>query len=146
MKKFLSIILAACMLLLLAACGVSEQPEQETTMSVTEITEAEPLDLESLHRQGDEYARAGQYEEALNCYQKMVELGDTYGMLYTASMYSTFLKDYVSAVEWLEKGAEAGNTGCMRELGHMYEHGEGVEQNVALAEEWYQKADMTRKP
>jgi TPR repeat protein len=41
------------------------------------------------------------------------------------------------AAQWFEKAANAGVTGAMARLGHMYEKGDGVPQSSRTAAKWY---------
>lgn len=43
-------------------------------------------------------------------------------------------------IDELIKKAEQGDIEAQDELGYMYEHGEGVEQDYAKAIQWYEKA------
>src|ERR1700720_3989101 len=48
--------------------------------------------------------------------------------------------DFEKALTWFTKGAARGNADAQNELGRMYEDGEGVAQNYALAAKWYLRA------
>jgi TPR repeat protein len=48
-------------------------------------------------------------------------------------------QDYISAVSWYSKGAEAGNATAMGNLGWMYENGYGVAKSYNEAVYWYRK-------
>jgi TPR repeat protein len=50
------------------------------------------------------------------------------------------IKDYVKALPFLEKAADAGNAEGMNGLGLLYEQGWGVSRDYAQALEWFQKA------
>ena len=49
-------------------------------------------------------------------------------------------RDYRKAMEWYEKGAAAGNSGAMINIGWLYQNGWGVPQDYVKAREWYEKA------
>lgn len=101
-----------------------------------------------LHALGDAYAHTGDFTAAQECYEQLIARGDTQGMLYLASMYSNLLQDYDTAIEWLGKGAEAGNRMCMLELGHLYEHGDdegGPAPDKELSQYWYDRAEAAKK-
>jgi TPR repeat protein len=49
-------------------------------------------------------------------------------------------KDYVQAVVWYRKSAEAGFSTALDTLGECYEYGYGVEKNPAEAFKWYRMA------
>jgi tetratricopeptide (TPR) repeat protein len=48
--------------------------------------------------------------------------------------------DKQEALKWFKRAAEGGNPDAEVELGARYQDGDGVEQNYALAAEWYRKA------
>jgi uncharacterized protein len=48
--------------------------------------------------------------------------------------------DKQEALKWFKQAAEGGNPDAEVELGDHYQDGDGVEQNYALAAEWYRKA------
>jgi hypothetical protein len=48
--------------------------------------------------------------------------------------------NFPEALKWFRKSAEQGNPDAQNELGRMYEEGEGVTQNYALAAKWYRMA------
>ncbi len=49
-------------------------------------------------------------------------------------------KDMQAAVQWFQKAAAQNLPQAVYEMGHMYEHGHGVEVNLSKAKEWYNKA------
>jgi TPR repeat protein len=66
------------------------------------------------------------------------------GLLYADSfddgMQAYMHTDYQKAAKLFEKAAEQGNIDAQGLLGVMYELGQGVRQNKALAKEYYGKA------
>ena len=48
--------------------------------------------------------------------------------------------DYTQAVKWYRKAAEQGKALAQRNLGLMYDNGQGVAQDHAQALKWYRKA------
>src|ERR1700730_5608103 len=50
------------------------------------------------------------------------------------------ITDEQEALKWFKQAAERGNPDAQVELGSHYEDGDGVEQNYALAAQWYRKA------
>jgi TPR repeat protein len=46
----------------------------------------------------------------------------------------------LEALRWYRRAAEQGDPDAQNALGRMYEHGEGVAQNFALATKWYKLA------
>ena len=49
-------------------------------------------------------------------------------------------QDYAKALEWFEKGAASGDTLAMRDIGVLYENGQGVPKDQVKALEWFEKA------
>lgn len=49
-------------------------------------------------------------------------------------------QDYLEAMTWYTKAAEAGNADAMNNIGYMYENGRGIERDVSTAMDWYRKA------
>ena len=49
-------------------------------------------------------------------------------------------QDYVAAMGWYKKAAEAGSASSMEEMGDLYYFGNGIEQDMVKAREWYRKA------
>jgi TPR repeat protein len=50
------------------------------------------------------------------------------------------IADKQEALKWFRKAAEGGNPDAELDMGEHYEDGDGVEQNYAIAAEWYRKA------
>lgn len=90
-------------------------------------------------------------QQAFHCYQKAAELGDVTGTALLGHMYEKGLGtkvDYDKAMEIYQKSAlrddHVGGTGKIG-IGHLYEYGHDVEQNVAEARVWYGKALQWRR-
>lgn len=49
-------------------------------------------------------------------------------------------QDYIEAVKWLYKAAEAGDKDGMYYLGDAHENGNGAERDQKKAREWYERA------
>lgn len=49
-------------------------------------------------------------------------------------------RDMQAAVQWFQKAAAQNLPQAVYEMGHMYEHGHGVDVNLSKAKEWYNKA------
>ena len=61
--------------------------------------------------------------------------------LSTAEMYDRGLDcynagDYAGAAAWWQQAAEAGDASAMADLGYLYRHGLGVNQDDTLAASW----------
>ena len=54
--------------------------------------------------------------------------------------WKTIKKDYKKAFNWYTKAANGNVFAAQNNLGHMYEHGYGVRQNLETALIWYKKA------
>ena len=48
-------------------------------------------------------------------------------------------QDKFKVIALLHRAANMGNTDAMMNLGHCYEHGDGIPRDVNKAHEWYQK-------
>ncbi|OUR77769.1 hypothetical protein A9Q83_09630 [Alphaproteobacteria bacterium 46_93_T64] len=51
-----------------------------------------------------------------------------------------YKSDYVEAVKWHRKGAEAGHPGSQNALGNAYYRGRGVKRDNSLSVDWHEKA------
>lgn len=73
-------------------------------------------------------------QKALECYQEAIELGEknsSYWNLYLYYMDEVCTpRDFVKAVEWLEKGDDAGVGQCTYQLTKHYMNGDGVEEDA----------------
>jgi hypothetical protein len=54
-------------------------------------------------------------------------------------------KDVAQAIQWYRKGARAGDRACMIAMGSLYEDGEGVPKDRAMAAAWYRAALPARE-
>lgn len=48
--------------------------------------------------------------------------------------------DHLTALNWYQRAAIQGYFGAEHRLGYLFEHGQGVSQNLNEAQRWYQKA------
>ena len=60
------------------------------------------------------------------------------GILYRNGQGVT--RDFVAALRWLRKAADAGDGWAMNSIGTMYESGDGVNADRDQAMRWYRKA------
>jgi TPR repeat protein len=89
-------------------------------------------------------------QKAVDAYQRAAAAGhhtaaDALGRLYLTS--SLGAPDGIKAVEWLTKAAtdgELANSAAM--LGHIYERGEVLPRDLALAQQWFLKSKQLRGP
>jgi hypothetical protein len=69
------------------------------------------------------------------------ELGGLYKeYLYNWSKDDIISNDVVKAITWYRKAAEQGHKSAQRELGKMYQNGNGIQRSYAEAVRWYHKA------
>lgn len=71
--------------------------------------------------------------------QRLAKQGDAAAQFKLALWYAKD-DDYTKSVEWYKKAANNCSTGAQFNLGLMYEHEVGVNQNYAEARKWYGKA------
>lgn len=131
--------------------GTSRIPlVQEMARKITGKPPLCALDLELIVAQGamNYYYYIGKdvepgYDQAISCYRKAAERGDTDAMNNLGYFYEHgqwIPQDYGQAVQWYKKAAERGNTFAMYNLGGCYENGRGVPKNQAFALGWYREA------
>ncbi|MHB9148266.1 MAG: tetratricopeptide repeat protein [Candidatus Amoebophilus sp.] len=91
------------------------------------------------------------YKEAIKCYKKAAEQGDTqakfhlgetyyYGEMTNVIHYRGVKTDYKKAFKWYSQAANEGHADAQAQLGLMYYNGQMVEHDFAKAAEWYRKA------
>ena len=82
--------------------------------------------------------------KAYDLYKRAADAGYHRGYLMIAFCYLEGIfveEDNAKALQWFEKGAEAGNLLAMYNAASMYEEGEdGVKRDLKRAKYWYQKA------
>ena len=93
------------------------------------------------------YARHQNYDEAINCCQKMIDIkGDFANMFDLGAAFITGnkgFKDYDKAMQCFQIVAASDNrftAPAIRCIGNMYRNGFGVSKDYDKAREWYQKA------
>jgi len=92
--------------------------------------------------QGKSAARGGQFDKALQAFQRAAAAGDGRAMNDIGVLYYDghgVAKDYQRAREWYEKAAAAGNGQAMANLGAIYMEGHGVTKDYYHARQWYEK-------
>jgi len=90
-----------------------------------------------------QHGRVVEYDrnEASLWYQRAAEQGDCRAQYAIGREYLRRKQpDYQSALQWLQSSAEQGYRPAQTDLGKLYESGDGVPHNYALAAEWYQRA------
>jgi len=76
---------------------------------------------------------------ALTDHLAKAQSGNVQSMFCAGAIHLWVQKDVKKAVPWLEKAANAGHVRAPLVLGILYEKGEGVPEDHALAAKWYQK-------
>jgi TPR repeat protein len=82
------------------------------------------------------------YEQAQKWYQQALEAGDlaAYWSLADLGMLHERTKDINQTVEWLKKGAAAGNPMAAGSLGLVYQGYFGLKRDLAAVQTWYERA------
>lgn len=78
------------------------------------------------------------YEKAIQCYLKAVEIDENDG--YSMNAIGLILDDEYESFEWFLKSAEAGYCWGMYNAADGYYYGKGVDKDYTEAIEWYEKA------
>ncbi len=150
MKKLLSLLLAALMLL---SClpALAEAGENASTKEITFddlLAAAEGGDITAMlqvalaYYQGSD-AVEKDYQTAYIWFLKAAKQGHAAGQYNVGVLYMSGVlgePDYDAALHWLEKAAAQNYEYALINLGAMYASGLGVEQNTAMAEEYYTMA------
>jgi TPR repeat protein len=87
--------------------------------------------------------KAGNYDQALVCWQKAADKGHVEAIYNLGYMYASgrgVKQDYKKAAEFCQKAADMGYMKAQYDLGVMYENEIGVKQDYAKAEKFYKKA------
>ena len=83
------------------------------------------------------------YVEALECWTKAGEEGNSAAMYYIGNLYYNgygVSKNDETAAEWYKKAAERGSYDAMKNLSIMYSNGWGVPKDAEAADMWHRKA------
>ncbi|MGM9579734.1 MAG: CFI-box-CTERM domain-containing protein [Anaerovibrio sp.] len=92
-------------------------------------------ELGDIYRLEDGYI---DYEKAIQCYLKAVEIDESDG--YSMNAIGLLLDDEHESFEWFLKSAEAGYSCGMYNVADGYYYGKGVDTDYTEAIEWYEKA------
>ena len=94
------------------------------------------LDMAEKYRDAGDSVTAGKwYKQAFNRHGDYAgDAAKELGWIY----YNA--KNYESAVEWFQKGAEAGSGWAMNTLAMLYSSGKVIEKDIEKAKEWYKRA------
>ena len=99
-----------------------------------------------LYIKGIEYYEDKNYEEAIEAFQKIGEMGEINAQLFLGACYYLgygVKQNYKEAFYWYEKSAKQGNNEAQFKLGEFYEKGLGVEQSYKKAMEYYKEIAKT---
>lgn len=126
---------------------VEPSKTQETPAVVEVKTEppATPKEIEEWYKLGCTYYGKGNYDQAVEHYQKAAKQGHAQAQYQLALCYEEgkcLVEDYQSAVTWYQKAADQGHVSAQYKLAYCYEKGLGVAKNAAQALQWYRKAAM----
>ena len=131
MKRTVLLILALCLCFSVFGGSVSaESAAAETT--------AEELYLTGL----DAYT-AGDYEKAMEYFQKAADAGNAEGWRGLGNLYAQGLgvkEDSSRALEYYRLAAAQGDAKSYYNLAIMYESGEAMEKDIGKAVEYYEKS------
>ena len=78
-------------------------------------------------------------DEAIKWGMKAVKEGDT-GVYYFLGLAYEHKKKYMEALSWYKKGAYEMDSGCMLQIGYLYDDDGGLPVNYQEAVRWYRKA------
>lgn len=95
------------------------------------------------YQKGLDYAKKGDYTNALKYYFKAANKGDDKAQFELGLMYQTgkgVTKNTPEAIKWWQQAANQGNVFAQYSLGVMYDLGDGVNENNVEAKKWYLKA------
>ena len=98
---------------------------------------------EELNAKGDEYYLAGDFTNAVECFQKAAEQGLADAQYNLGVCYDNgdgVPQSYPEAVKWYRKAAEQGFAKAQYNLGVCYYNGQGVPQSYPEAVKWIKKA------
>lgn len=91
----------------------------------------------------ERYQDEGDYEKAIDLYEKASDLGNVFAMYYYGLMYYSgegVEQDFAKAAELFSRASERNFCYATWALAYMYNNGEGVEQDREKADELIQKA------
>lgn len=150
-----SLLCAAALSVLVGGCAAI------TDQSADEAFDQQKYDIArreyvKLSKDGDAYAdrRLGYMHEqgvgtngvnmrsAVRWYRLGAERGDVICEAALGNIYEWYAADYIAALQWDTKAAQAGNSLAAANLAALYEHGLGVTQDHSKAQTWQQVADQ----
>ncbi|MFW2135371.1 tetratricopeptide repeat protein [Chryseobacterium sp. TY4] len=101
------------------------------------------FDLPTIFNLAINYAKDGQFDDAIRLYTHASKLGDTDSMIELGLLLSDKEADYYrpkEAVMWMEKAAETNNAVAFNNLGYFYQCEIGYDFDVSKMVEMYEKA------
>lgn len=105
--------------------------------------QVDQLALNEWYEAAQKSYKEGDFQAALQLYQKAADQGHPPSQFSLGRMYSNgkgVIRDPKQAVYWWKKAADQGYALAQDILGWMYSNGEGVARNKKLAAHWYQKS------
>lgn len=101
------------------------------------------VDADKVYEQGEKYYNAGDYDNALECYETAAIHGVVDAMYSLGFCYAYgkgVKQDYRAARYWFDEAIENNSAKAMYQLGRMYEDGTGVDLDYTRAVEYYRRA------
>jgi TPR repeat protein len=89
---------------------------------------------------GNALSKERKHAEAMSYWSKGAKMGDACSCVSIGRYYMTEIKDYPAAVYWNKLGGERGNAEGFNNLGYLYEHGLGIQQDKSKALTFYKMA------
>jgi TPR repeat protein len=114
----------------------AEAPSVDAIAACRSYVSAHPGDAAATYQLGRGLEKSGARQEALKAYRDGAEKGSAAAFYYLAFAYWTgsgVAQDRTQALDWLDRGAKAGDPLCHRWLAELHERGEGVTMSLADA-------------
>lgn len=102
----------------------------------------------AMYQMGEIARQQGDLEQAKTWYMKAANANDASADMALSQLYTQAKSPLFNLHEgflWMLKAAQAGSTDAERALAVMYKHGQGVEADEQLAQEWQKKATASPK-
>jgi WD40 repeat protein len=114
----------------------TEAPSVDAITACRSYVSAHPGDAAAMYQLGRGLEKSGAGQEALKVYRDAADKGSAAAFYYLALAYWTgsgVAQDRKRALDWLDRGAKAGDPLCHRWLAELHERGEGVTTSLAEA-------------
>lgn len=121
------------------------QEAQDMPMAVKYLRDADKYgDTEAMAELGQLYANNGNAEQAMECFQQMIDKGQADGYYYLGLLYDQ-MGDAKTCNKMLEKAEKMGSAYAACSLGVIYENGlDGVKVNYKKAAAYYEKSQTDK--